>query len=248
LTFVDNGALSVAVASPGRTRPTSSHGSGSSSGATAFKAAVLAYSPLLYWTLDSGTGVTDQSGNGHNGSGVAGITVGGASPGPFTSGDLGCTDFDGVDDRVDASPSFTTFANFNQQTYLFFVNRDTATTDDCFFSDQNQGFTFSARPSGTANAWEFVDGATHSFANSTTTSSWIFVALVIDRTGDTAELFRNGASVASVADVQGPYSGGNLILGSSGFSGAPLDAKMSHFAIVNSKLTGTQISDLYALR
>ena len=61
----------------------------------AFLLIILAHGPSLYWRLGT-NGTTDLSGNGRDGTGQGGITIGGAAG--LIAGDAdGATDFDSVD-------------------------------------------------------------------------------------------------------------------------------------------------------
>lgn len=65
-----------------------------------YDAAALYLAPALHLSLGNVAGLTDQSGNGRNGTGLGGVVIGGASPGPYVRGNAGATDFDGTDDRI----------------------------------------------------------------------------------------------------------------------------------------------------
>lgn len=60
----------------------------------------LALGPSILLPLDGANGATDISGNGRNGTGAGGVTIGGHTPGPLAIGDTGATDFDGSNDRI----------------------------------------------------------------------------------------------------------------------------------------------------
>lgn len=64
--------------------------------------AVRSFSPACFLPLGDTSGLTDLSGNGHDGTGQGGVTVGGVS-GPLAVGDQGATLFDGSGDAVTTS-------------------------------------------------------------------------------------------------------------------------------------------------
>lgn len=68
-----------------------------------YRETVMGLRPSMFLPLGAGSGLTDLSGNGRNGTAGGGVTIGGYSPGPLTVADDGATDFDGTNDRIDTS-------------------------------------------------------------------------------------------------------------------------------------------------
>jgi hypothetical protein len=77
---------------------------------SAYANVVKSLAPGLYWPLNSASGATDGSGNGRDGTGGGGITIGGHSATyPPILGETSCTDFDGSDDRIVAPVGLATY-------------------------------------------------------------------------------------------------------------------------------------------
>ena len=93
---------------------------------------VLADSPLLYVRLGL-AGLVDQSGNGHDGTAVGGVTVGGAA-GAIAGDDDTATNFDGTNDEI--SFTYKPWASAGlQRTIECWASRDTLTNDGLWGTD-----------------------------------------------------------------------------------------------------------------
>lgn len=86
-----------------------------------------------FLTLGASNGLLDQTGNGRDGTAVGGITVGGAT-GP---GDLGATQFDGVDDAI--ATAYNPFSNGEVKTFFGWAWRDNSAALHTLFSSDATG-------------------------------------------------------------------------------------------------------------
>jgi hypothetical protein len=210
---------------------------------------ILALSPSLYWTLDALTGATDLSGNGRDGTAAGGPTIGGhtATYAPIVGEDQSCTDLDGSDDRVNSSWS-TSFSSASQQTFVAWVNRDaTADVDAMMSGDGADPYWFFYNSGANDITFQPKGGSDVTWTGVGTTGSWQFLAVVVDLTANTQELYVDGVSQTSKTQAsdytatQGNFEIGEVL----GFAHR-FDGKMSHVAIWDSvALSAAQISHLW---
>lgn len=213
---------------------------------SAYSDTVLGLGPSLYWDL-AANGATDLSGNGRNGTGVGGISLGGFAGSPI-SGETTSTDFDGSAHYV--SSTYTPFTNGSSLTICGWANRDTVSSGDALFgsdaattnvrcylqtnNDLNLDLDDSA---GTATGWVgYWPG----------TGSWGFWVVTINETTDLAEAYLNGTS-ANVSSVTDPYNTpGNFKVGARGATtGFAFDGKLAHVAVFESILGRDYLVLLY---
>jgi hypothetical protein len=207
----------------------------------------------LYWPLDAVYGVTDQSGNGHDGTAV-GPTVGGhtATFAPIDGEDASCTDFDGTDDRI--TSVYGPYVNGTTRTILGWGYRDTSTVENCLFGSNGSGTRPYMRHQAGNQDIVFYSDDSASAAEFNTPAPWpgngvwAFWALVFNETANQAELFVNGASTNGVKTLAAAYPAtpGDFQVGAQHSSAVQeWDGKISHVAVVEGALTAQQIEDLY---
>lgn len=193
-----------------------------------YKEAVLADVPSIYLPLDATDGLTDQSGNGRNGTGVGGVTVGGVL-GPGDA--LTATDFDGVDDWI--TTTYAPDALGSTRTYELWINRDTGTTVDALFAGANGQLKCQLQTNGDFKFFPSTTEITWIAAvNGITTGAWFHVMVVYNDATLTGNLLVNGVSKgAQAASVGFVDATETLIVGSRGSGAQAFDGKLAHLAI-----------------
>jgi hypothetical protein len=211
-----------------------------------YAAQVKALTPSLYWTLDSLTGATDQSGNSRNGTAQGGVGIGSAA-GLFSEG---ATQGDGVDDRV--TSTYNPYTNGQPLSVSGLTYLDNAVAARTLFGG-DAGATqpvLRVNTSGATNKGvDFFPAAGSASANWPTVfpiAAWVHWALVFDEVADTAELWINGVSQGSKALVtQFNATPGNFEVGAFG-TASTLLGRFAHIAAwANVKLSNAQIVALY---
>lgn len=215
----------------------------------ALPAAILMLQPSLYWKLGASGGLTDQSGNGRNGTGGGGVTIGGAAS--MTSDGGEATDFDGVDDRI--TSSYAPFATNSKLTLIAWVSLDLLSTTIALFSG----------PNSTSPDFQFIGSKPAIDVDASgvgADASWmkmsmpfqrsVMVAFTFDESAATAnvEAFINGASGGKM-DVSANYNTpGNFQVGRHGSSASrQLDGKLAHVAVFEKVLSPASIEWLYRI-
>lgn len=200
----------------------------------------LSYTPSLYWRLGQ-NGATDQSGNGRNGTGAGGVTIGGAASMLANDTDA-ATDFDGTDDRI--TSTYNPFTNGSQRTFCGWANRDTSSSIDTLFGSDTATAGAWVRlhlASGSNDVVFTVNGGTNSV---TWTAAWPGNAiathwmLTFNEATDTAELFINGVSQGTKTVAQA-YNAtpGNFEIGARSGASDPFDGKQDEVAAFQGLLT-----------
>jgi hypothetical protein len=220
-----------------------------------YSALVLSDRPELYWRMNEASGATTFINSVASGT-YAGTKVGTPS-GVNASGAVlegAYWDFNGTTDYI--TSSYTPYASGTSRTFEAWVNRDTSNTEDVIFGSSDA--TNSPRlafPSGTETMVFKPNGATGSGVTFTasgigSTESWKHIALVFEDSVNTANLYLNGAQVASgtTAD-QFHATPGNFQVGRSATSpDSYFDGKIAEVAVYGSALSATKISNHYKSR
>lgn len=211
---------------------------------TGLEEAIIAKNPELYWPLDSVDGATDLTGNGHDGTGGGGISIGGFAFGTST-------DFDGTDDRI--TSGWSPYVNGTSRTFIGQAWRDTSTTADTVFASGAAAATDSVNMflgSATQNVVWRAGGSDEDSDTWTAAwpgdGQWVFWALVFSEATDTASLYINGSLVSALTHTADYDAGvGTFQLGAntSSFT-TPFDGKMKHVAIYMRALSAADIATL----
>lgn len=217
---------------------------------TAFATLLASLSPSLYWPLDSINGITDQSGNGRNGTALG--TTPDASE-PLADGAGGSTLLDGIDDAVNAT--YNPYVNGAARTFGMFAWRRVNTAQHALLGhngivgdDPNWWLTSGA---DTLNWSPDPNGGTASSnaSSGVGTGQWAFAVLVFNEATNAVEQFVNGASLGALSNATAYGAGAsNLSLGrkNNNSGQAWFDGKLAHFFVVESALSATNIADLSA--
>jgi len=220
-----------------------------------YSALVLADEPALYWRMNEASGATTFINSVASGT-YAGTKVGTPS-GVSASGavlDGAYWDFNGTTDYI--TSSYTPYASGTSRTFEAWVNRDTSNTEDVIFGSSSA--TNSPRlafPTGTGTMLFKPNGATGSGVTFTasgigSTGSWKHIALVFEDSTNTANLYLNGAQVASgtTAD-QFHATPGNFQVGRSATANfSYFDGKIAEVAVYQTALSAIEIADHYNSR
>lgn len=206
---------------------------------------IIAEGPGLYWTLDALTGATDLSGNGRNGTGVGGVSIGGFTDSPIIGASKSSTAFDGVDDIV--TSTYACFVGGSTRTFEGWVFRNSnsnfniilggsggSTPPDLYLDANNDGFNFEPRFSGGPSFGTIWIGY----------GAWGYFAMTwIDGVSGTANIC--GHSTAPVND-SGTYSSpGNFQIGDAGGVGVAMNGNLSHIAVYEYGLSLDQMCNHY---
>lgn len=203
----------------------------------------------MWWALDSLTQAQDLSGNGRNGTGQGGITIGGNASSPIL-GESTSTNFSGAGQYL--SSAYKPFVNGSKRTFGFWVWRDGNGRDGLFGSSASPHFICEAgigEAPGAGDLAVSLDwGTTDSIWNGALSGSgeWVFVVITVDEAANTIEAFVNGVSLGAKANA-GAYTEGNTLRVGTWFVGASveLDGKMAHFFVVESIPTPADIAELF---
>lgn len=212
---------------------------------SAYSDLIVADGPGLYWTLDALTGATDLSGNGRNGTGAGGVTIGGFADGPIIGAHKSSTDFDGIANLI-TSP-YACFVGGSTRSFEGWVNRDVnanfniifggsggSTPPDLYLDAGNDGFNFEPRFSGGPAFGAIWVGY----------GAWGYFALTwIDGVSGTANIC--GHSTAPVADAGTYSSPGNFQVGDAGGAGVAMNGKIAHIAVYEYALSLDQMRNHY---
>lgn len=214
-----------------------------------FKTAVLALSPSIYLTLDNVTGLTDQSGNGRNGTGVGSLTVGGNVSSPIT-GESTSTDFSGSGQYIDTT--YQPWTNGTSRSVGAWVWRD-GTGRDGLFGSHNSPFTSLevGGPDSDATGVVFTPnwGTNKSIWASTWPGSgqWVFLGFTFNETSNQSVAYINGTSLGAKENVGQYTNGKNLRIGTwNAGSSVELDGKLVHFFMVEGIVSAETWASLYA--
>lgn len=118
-----------------------------------------------FLTLGAANGLVDQTGLGRDGTAVGGVVVGGAV-GP---GDLGATQFDGVDDAI--TTSYNPFSNVETKTFFGWGYRDNNTNNAALFGGDAAGARPQLRTSAGGNTVAYFPDS--SLGSTAWTGAWL---------------------------------------------------------------------------
>ncbi len=203
--------------------------------------------PLVgHWKLveTSGTSAADSSANGNNGTYSGGVTLN--QTGPYPGAGAIAADFDGVNDRVDATvvnnTQLQSTVSIAAWVYLDSYVNNAAVLEN---GSSSNYFSMALNGSGQFRLQWAADSVT-----STTTvplGTWIHLAATYD--GTTVRLYQNGQLVAAQnKSISWSAFTGALALGYSPIGSAEyLDGKLFDVRLYNTALTSTEVTDLYGL-
>jgi hypothetical protein len=215
-----------------------------------FASIALEYEPALYWRLGTLTGLTDITGNGHNGTAAGGVVIG-TAVGMLSNDSDEATDFDGSNDRI--TSSYRPFVRDSRLTFCGLASRDLSGSIDTLFGSDSTTVGAWVRlhlAAGSSGDVTFtVNGGTNSV---TWRAAWpgnaqtVFWALTFDEAADTAELFINGASkgTASVTQAYNASPGG-FVLGARSAGSDPFDGKLDEAMVFERILYPQEITMLH---
>jgi Concanavalin A-like lectin/glucanases superfamily len=192
-----------------------------------YSAEVLADSPALYWRLGevSGSTAADASGNGRTGTYGAGVTLG--QGGALTnSGDTDTAALFNDSSSGLINSTFNPFAAAVDRTFECWAKRTDNTSADMMWGGPNSAggrptFQFSAG-SDTISFTANDGGAATTWASAASAGAWHHIVLVYRQTADRADLYVDGALVASnvyTNDFAGGATNGNFTVGQNGSGG-----------------------------
>lgn len=223
-----------------------------------FKQAIIDLGPSLYWALDAADGADDLSGNGNDGTGAGGITIGGGAALTPIPGDS-ATDFGGTDDLITATGYKLFDPLGSDRTFLCLVDLTVAghliaavgssgglTPSYIQIGGDLADVIWAPDPSG--------GGSSHTWEGAGTfTSPTPLAVTVADDTpsagSSTAELFVSGISkgAAEVSDVVAASADLDLVLGDWGLIGTNPTGAIGHFAVFERVLSDAEVANIHAL-
>lgn len=207
---------------------------------------ILADSPALYWPLDATYGATDQSGNGRDGTGQGGITIGGYSGSPI-SGESTATEMDGSNDHFDST--YTPFVTDATVTVAGWAYRDDTAAAHALYGSDGDDASFVRLDSGGQNVVVTFDnnGTWRTFTGAWPGSAqWVHWAVVMDDLARIIYLYINGSYVGQKSGSALGFPGGNFTLGVRHGAANPFNGKMAHAAVWERELTASEIKSHYA--
>lgn len=214
----------------------------------AYRDLILADGPSLYWPLDSTYGATDQSGNGRDGTGAGGISIGGFSGSPIP-GEATSTDFDGSDDVITAA-SYRPFQTGVTTTVSCWVYRDDSSATHNVVSGTANASPSIALITGSQNVRWRPTG--NSATGQVTWSGafpgnavWTLLDLIYVQSSGSTSLYINGALVSTQTAGTSIGSTNPLRLGRLGAATNPLNGKLAHFASWERALTASEVQSHY---
>jgi len=211
---------------------------------------------VAYYSFEDGSGstATDFSGNGNTG------TLTNMEAADWVDGKIGkALSFGGVDEYVDISgsnlstlsSSFTlaTWAKFNNVNGAFLIEKASPNNGANFY------IWWSANDIGLGNSWIFgfrnsqnTAWKDHAYVNTPTAGIWYHVVFVFDDSGNTANLYLDGALVKSEAETDSPYYGSEnlkIATNSNADSSYSLNGQIDEVRIYNRALSATEVASLY---
>ena len=220
---------------------------------------VLSYSPILYWPMaeTTGTTISDESGNGINGTAVRDVSTMTTQAGP--DGNTAPT-FDGVNDYISGfAAGLSPYLNESTGSALIWFKPFGA----AFWTETTVRYLFNIQQFSTtrisifkdnqvaARFWfEFING---SGVNQLTTglsfTSWAMVSMTWNSAGNITYYLNN--AITGTADA---YPGTpsnwtlnniNTCVGAKSTSANFMSGGLSHFAVFDSELTLADIQDIY---
>lgn len=206
--------------------------------------------PSLYWPLDATYGVTDQSGNGRNGTGQGGITIGGAASVTGEPTDSSTDFVPASSHRV--TSAYNPFTAGSRRTFIFAFNVDDTTGGNrAIFggTDATHGPGFITGAGGSGSIWR----PDFSVPQPNTAPFYVagernFLILDWDDAANTVTVYRTDGSVWSVQDLGAAahYNAptGNFQVGAERAAGLPFDGKIAHAAVVERGLTAEEADTL----
>jgi hypothetical protein len=218
---------------------------------SSYSAAVLADSPVGYWRLGEGSGITaaDASGNGRNGTYTNGVTLG--SAGALAGDTDTAATFDGSDDYV-ALPldaAFNITGDLTIEAWILPASISASAATGHIFGGYQNGGSFPGYALAIGNtvpfqALSFWDGTAWRAATTLlTANTWYHVAVSVS--GTTATFYVNGAlDSAPACAARGSWSGGRAIgARSDGSGGATTNwpGRLDEVAIYNTALSAARI-------
>lgn len=206
--------------------------------------AILTLKPSMYLTLGSGgAGLTDQSGNGRNGTGAGAITIGGGTS--LNSASAGSTSFNGTANKI--TTTYAPFATGSQRTFMGWATVATLAGSFNVFGGLGANAPgLTANDSLNGATWLTATGANAGWTGSWPTLLTVFWALTYDDSAHTAELFINGTSRGVVSTTSGYVTPGNLQIGQ-GHNTFFWSGLQSDFVVYERLLSPGAISWLYRI-
>lgn len=214
-----------------------------------YKNVILRDTPSLYWPLNATNGATDQSGNGRNGTGVNGISIGGYVGSPI-KGETTATNFDRTATHY-ISSTYQPYVAATSRTFEVWVNRDdTANFHIVMAGDPDPAAYVLVFANSVQNdaysAFNGVNNFSHGAAGLPTVATWTHYAVVMDETADAMSCYKNGALVlAPTARPEAYPASITFRLGVAGTANAPFAGKMSHCAVYEYVLHADRIKAHY---
>jgi hypothetical protein len=213
-------------------------------------AALTVSTPSLFWILADVNGLHDQSGNGHNGAMLGGVTVGGDPDGPSGFADATATVFDGTDDGIGSSydpfvgTAPRTFVGWAKWTaggpaYTLFASSAGDTDRPSLrVSVSNRNMIF--LPSGS-------DGQIINWAAAAGPEDvWFMWALIANPANQRAVLFIDGVRVSAQAMTDPwPAAPGSFQAAIGATNRQPFRGSQALVAVYEQALTDAQIATLY---
>lgn len=195
-----------------------------------------------FLTLGSSNGLTDQTGNARDGIAAGGVTVGGAV-GP---GDLGATQFDGVDDAV--TTTYNPFSNGEIKSFFGWAYRDSSAAVHTLFSSDAGGNrpVLQLMAAAPASVQFFPDRGLAATTWTTAwpgNSAWYFWALVHNAPTTSAELWIGTAAAPPTS--QGVKTGltafnaapGNIQYGSGSTNLQPFAGRQAMVGVIRGDIS-----------
>lgn len=213
-----------------------------------FKQAIVDLGPSLYWALDSADGADDLSGNGRDGTGDGGLSIGGAAALTAIPGDS-ATNFDGADDYIYQAAGWNPhFTAGGVLTWLAFISLDSDANNDTVWSGASASAVPTLNVTG-AGPLRDADVFGVPYADCLSIATPLGLAVVVNDTTEVGQLYINGEGWGEKGGIgwnANPANQGNFILGTDGPVPTDLfDGKLSHVAVFERELTAQEIATVY---
>jgi Concanavalin A-like lectin/glucanases superfamily len=213
--------------------------------------AALNLGPSLFWTLGSDNGLTDRSTNGHSGTPLGGVTVGGNADGPTDFSDATATLFDGTNDGIGSS--YNPFIGTTPRTFVGWARWDSGGPQEYTLFGSSAGDadrpTLRVVVSNRNVRWlpSGDDGQVVTWtAAAASEDTWFMWALRADPGNDTAALFIDGTKVSEQPMTdEWPGTPGNFQAAIGATSKQPFKGAQGLVGVYEKALTDAQLAALY---
>jgi hypothetical protein len=216
-----------------------------------YLAAALNLGPSVFWTLGSGIGLTDLSQNGHDGTALGGVTIGGDPDGPTDFFNATATPFDGTDDGIGSS--YNPFVGTAARTFVGWARWDSGGPQEytLFGSSAGDADRPTLRVVVSNRSVRFLpsgaDGQVITWnAAAAPEDTWFMWALRANPGDNTASLFIDGAKISDQPMTdEWPGAPGNFQVAIGATTKQPFKGAQGLVAVYEKALTDAELAALH---